>query len=173
MDLDGTLVVGNTFWLWISLLLTRRWSLRDLPMKVAILRAIADRALKRSDHAALKFAAQSAWRRSTPADQKRRAWSLSVERAAVSLPCRRARAHRAVLRCRAPVLLATAAPAEYAEPLAERLGLDGCIATAFSEADWTHNLGAAKRDSVLARLASLGLAERQMVIVTDHRDDLP
>ena len=73
----------------------------------------------------------------------------------------------------ASIFIASAAPEEYTNPLAEQLGLDGALATPFTSRieDYTELRGDRKL-AVINRL----LADRRLrldTFLTDHPDDLP
>lgn len=70
------------------------------------------------------------------------------------------------------LLMATAAPAVYAEMIAQQAGFDDCISTSMPRKgdDWRENVGEEKRDRIIQYLA-----EKEMlltVVITDHYDDI-
>ena len=73
------------------------------------------------------------------------------------------------------LVLATAAPAFYAHPIAEFLNLDLCCGTLLPSevviGQWQENVGQQKVDA-LKRLLQVHKAELD-VVITDHSDDLP
>lgn len=73
------------------------------------------------------------------------------------------------------LVLATAAPAFYAHPIAEFLNLDLCCGTLLPSevviGRWQENVGQQKVDA-LKRLLQVHKAELD-VVITDHSDDLP
>lgn len=74
--------------------------------------------------------------------------------------------------CRAEgylTVLATASPAFYCEPLAQRYGFDLCTSTSTSprRSDYVENRGRAKLDGIMELPGQLD------IVVTDHHDDLP
>jgi phosphoserine phosphatase len=72
------------------------------------------------------------------------------------------------------VILATAAPAVYARPLAETLGFDTCLATsAGANEPGEELLGEKKAEAVRKLLADRNLQRAHLVVVSDHLDDLP
>lgn len=71
-------------------------------------------------------------------------------------------------------VLATAAAAEYAEPLGSRLGFRHVLATQPErDVDDPPNVGLAKHDGVMNLLHTLGWNDRPIVLFTDHIDDIP
>ena len=71
-------------------------------------------------------------------------------------------------------VLATAAAADYAEPLGRRLGFQHVLATrADRSAGEPANAGAVKRRSVDDFLRHAGWRDRSLILFTDHLDDLP
>ena len=70
-------------------------------------------------------------------------------------------------------MITTAAPSEYADPLAADLGFDAAVTTpAFREGTWCHNIGEAKCRRTLGLLAEREGLDRRRVLYTDHIDDL-
>ena len=71
-------------------------------------------------------------------------------------------------------VLATAASADYAAGLGERLGFQHVLATpAHRNSDDTPNRGPHKRHRVLEFLEGRNWTSRPLILVTDHIDDLP
>lgn len=70
------------------------------------------------------------------------------------------------------IVLATAAPASYAEFISRKCNFDACIATPPADTiDWEENKGLYKRDNVLLFAKENGCSYEG--IITDHYDDLP
>jgi phosphoserine phosphatase len=71
-------------------------------------------------------------------------------------------------------VLATAAAADYAEPLGRRLGFQHVLATRADRlAGEPANARAAKQQSVGDFLRHAGWCDRSLILFTDHLDDLP
>ena len=70
-------------------------------------------------------------------------------------------------------VLATAAAAEYAMLLGEKLGFQHILATPPLRDNHQQNVGSVKRDRTLAFLATQGWSERPRIFFTDHEEDLP
>jgi phosphoserine phosphatase len=176
-DLDGTILYGNSFPLWIMYLMFG-WlpepGLRArLLLSLRVQRLLLQRRLGRIDHAQLMRGVQLAWHRASHG---------AADSAAYRVP---ARLRRLVRPAFEPVLhqiaageidavLATAAAGEYAVPLGFCLGFRHILATPCRlPADGVLNLWAEKLRSVEAFLAGQQWAERPRVLLTDHIDDLP
>jgi phosphoserine phosphatase len=70
-----------------------------------------------------------------------------------------------------PVLLTTAAPAEYAKPFGLHLGIDNVVATEFRYTEWHENRQQDKLRATLKRMDEMGVADRSIILFTDHEDD--
>jgi phosphoserine phosphatase len=71
-------------------------------------------------------------------------------------------------------VLATAAAGDYAVPLGKMLGFTHVLATDPDRGpDSESNVMTHKRDAVFRLLADQGWMDRERVLFTDHRDDLP
>jgi HAD superfamily phosphoserine phosphatase-like hydrolase len=165
-DLDGTLIAGNSFHLWLLALL--RWSLltgRWL-FTARLLVPVLARALRRISHLELKRRvirlsltvpsavgatfAQSLYRRVRPE----------------LLACMARHKQQAMT-----VVIATAAPEVYLDGFARLCGADTLVGTnSLLSADWQENLRERKVQSLKERFgADMELA----VVYSDHSDDLP
>lgn len=159
LDLDGTLVNTNTFTLFTLSLM------RNLPTALPVAAIALKRKLRMLSHAEAKqrilaVATSRTGRRFVGRFVERlverhlrdSVYSLAMEeRQKGSL-----------------VILATAAPALYAEDIARYTGLDGCIATPLGGPE---NMGAEKARRVEEWLHENGA--RLEAVLTDHSDDLP
>jgi phosphoserine phosphatase len=175
-DLDGTVLRVNSFPHWVLFLicgpirgigLFRRMRLARRAAWLLLLRK-----LRRIDHAALLGGLQRAW------------WEIptAITGALVdplqTMLLRRIRPNlRTLLQMvasdRVDAVLATAAAGEYANGLGRRLGFRHVLATPPAAAGGLINAGACKRDRVIAFLESAGWRDRQLILLTDHIDDLP
>jgi phosphoserine phosphatase len=174
-DLDGTLLEVNSFPRWVRFLLAGRMPglppARRLGLRLGTARLLARRKLFRLDHEGFKSRLQALWRASG-GDAAALAPFLASLRghlrpAFAALLARVAAGEIAAV-------LATAAPADYAEPLGAELGFRHILATPSpAPAGLAGNTGAVKRDRVLALLGRLGWEARARVFFTDHEEDLP
>lgn len=76
----------------------------------------------------------------------------------------------------AAVIIATAAPSNYSEVLADRLGFDGCLSTFCvgpAGGEWVENIGVNKRNSIMRDMADRCVNKDECAIITDHFDDIP
>jgi phosphoserine phosphatase len=175
-DLDGTLLEVNSFPLWVSQLLAgelphlKRSARLYLSLRCAA--ALAERKLLRQSHVRFKRRLQRLWK-AAGADESAAAAPL-VERLLRHVRPSFEALLADVAAGRVDALLTTAAAAEYALPLARRLGFRDVIATpAGGRDDELDNVGEVKRDRTLAYLAARGWVNRPRIFFTDHGDDLP
>lgn len=178
-DLDGTILRINSFPIWALMLLLGRaphlpWPER-LALSVRVQRLLMRRRLHGVPHGVLMRELQAVWRDAVASDAE--------QRMAARLSARLLRLVRPVLR---PVLdqlgdeqvdavLATAAAAEYAEPLGAELGFRTVLATPAlrEDAKPCHNIGIRKRDAVLGWLQARGWECRPRIFFNDALSDLP
>lgn len=161
VDLDGTLVRGNT------LHLLMRWLAGHHPVGAApgLLWAACRRVAGVDSHVEMKGRVLAIARCSmTPSE---------VERFARSLVPQVNQAVLILMRKYDYTILATAAPDFYACAIARMLGCDACVSSNLEQVirDGREMRGECKRDSVEA-LASQEDVE-VAAVVTDHKDDLP
>ncbi len=166
-DLDGTLVLDNSFHVFLS----AAWSRAHPAQRVALGLRLGLRALGRlsGGHSEMKrrvlvwFARQpEAWRNAVIAA------TLVRLHATLSAPIRTALRRHADAGAR--IVLATAAPEIYARPFADQIGATDCLAT--NAATQFHALiGARKRAACAAWLTKHPPAH--IIVLTDHPDDLP
>lgn len=169
VDLDGTLVLDNSF----HRFLLAMWRHGGIGSRVRLLGAAGERVLRRrvDPRVQMKRRALTAFSRTS---QRRRAAIVGdvVDELCATVSAPVAAEVDRWRRRDAMVVLATAAPDCYAEPFAERLGLDGVIATpTVVDADWSEALGAIKRDRCLAWLQARGAVGAEIGVITDHVDD--
>ena len=167
-DLDGTLVLDNSFHVFIACC----WRRGSITQRLGLLRAVLPRALGplAGGHRELKrrilqvFARQDqAWRQTVIDATLAR---LQVTR---SEPIMRALAKWRSAGAR--IVLATAAPDTYAGPLAQSLGFE-CLATPGEVTPgWQELL--AKRKATAVRALIDTMPGPRVIVMTDHEDDLP
>ncbi len=179
VDLDGALLRGNSFHLWLKYIVagglgtvrpSPRWRCR-----LAVLLYSAMRLSRLLDHAAWKHRVQKAW---AAAMAGSRDPSGELDGFLVLLKARIDKGLLALIReaqaNHAVAVLTTAAATEYAEALAEDLGFDAVVATPRGgDVHWCHNIGTVKCRRTLALLREREWHGRRRVLVTDHLDDLP
>ncbi len=174
-DLDGTLLRRNSFPLWVLALLrgSPGSPLRDrmsLSWRVQCL--LARRKLRRLNHDGFLHALQACWADAI-SESDALAGQLQTRLASQVRP-NLTSVLRSVANVQVDSVLATAAAAEYAEPLGRMLGFHHVLATpAWSGVGMPCNRGPCKRDRVLALLTTCGWATRPRIFFTDHMDDLP
>jgi phosphoserine phosphatase len=176
-DLDGTTLEVNSFPHWVGFLLRARFAgLAPVARARVCCRtgwALARRKLGLSDHEALKRSLQLGWQFATLRDGGQAVADFSAAMR------RHVRPNLVALlglveAGELDAVLATAAAADYANRLGRDLGFRHVLATdPERSAEQGSNVGAAKRDAVLAFLRAQGWSARPRVLLTDHRDDLP
>lgn len=178
VDLDGTYVKGNSFHLWIKFILqvgAETLSVGDaMALRLRLLCLCALRKLKLLDHSRFKYAVQDIWHQKfspaqielllckfMPVLQKRISPYVKEQ-----LECLKAES--------AIIILTTAAPGEYACKLVEDSDLfQACIATPpASGLNWYDNIRDAKQKNTLDYLNCNNLADKHLILFTDHLDDL-
>jgi phosphoserine phosphatase len=176
-DLDGTILSKNSFPIWAaSMLGLRRCGLglrRRVALSLAVQRLLLSRKLLRTDHDALMRQMQALWSdaiaepgATLAADLQRRLARLVRPNLAPVL--------RLVAEDAMDGILATAAAADYAEPLGRELGFAMIIATPTERAAGEpHNSGAQKRERVMALLRQRDWLERPRIFFNDDLADLP
>ena len=176
-DLDGTILRGNSFPLWILWLMAGRlpeFGLRARVMlSLRVQKLLLQRRLGRIEHARLMREVQHAWHTASHG-----AADSAADRVPTMLRRRVRPAFEPVLQQIAAgeidAVLATAAAAEYALPLGLLLGFRDVLATPSQlPLAGALNRGAEKLRRVQEFLAGRQWAERSRVLLTDHIDDLP
>ena len=169
-DLDGTLVLDNSFHIFLAV----AWSYASAKPRVALALLLGKRALGgwSGGHAGLKRRALD-WFAKQPDTWKDAVVANTITRlqTTVSTPI------RAVMQTYADggavIVLATAAPEVYAAAFAEKMHAADCLATGFAvDPQGRELLGARKAEACQTWLARHGGAPR-VVVLTDHPDDLP
>ncbi len=170
VDLDGTLLRGNSFRLFIRFLAGKLRRERRYASLSRIIALLAARRLRLISHVGMKYPIHSLASRIVT-DAELADFTNRILLPAVNVPLldelKRLKASGHCL------LLATAAPDLYVPHLCLHLGFDAWTATPLSSTlkDYAENRGARKRDGALdfARQHGCTIA----VVATDHEDDLP
>lgn len=165
VDLDGTLLKGNSLRRFIPFLLRHLQSQRQFLATFKLLTLMALRSVRIISHRRMKHPIHRHAERMTREDMAQFISLLLGDIDMQLLDSLRASGSR--------LLLATAAPYPYSRPLAEVLGFDGCIATHYTPrlSDYEECRGERKAKMALD-FARHNQLEATMV-VTDHSDDLP
>lgn len=173
IDYDGTLYDGNSFRDWIAYLFLKGLVTGRIRLSWLILIASIKRLARQIDHAAMKQAVLLAWARCGPASSDRLLWLEAFGR-------RQLRKVRTGLLAEIAAsggvtVLATAAPADYLEPVRDALGIDFVAATKSPEGDpsWKENIGPAKKARLSALFGKQDLLPAHCILYSDHRDDFP
>ena len=178
MDLDGTLLRGNSFHMWIRYIVLggfrtvgtlARWRCR-----LIVLISTGMRAARVIDHAGWKHRVQAAWHSAmahSTDSQLELSGFLRVLESRIDSDLLDVIHHAQTKK--AIAVMTTAAPSEYADPLASELGFDAAVTTpSFSEDRWCHNIGEVKCRRTLDLLGERQWLDRRLVLYTDHIDDL-
>jgi phosphoserine phosphatase len=177
-DLDGTVIDVNSFPLWVKEFLLGRFPHLSAPARLSIAArgavAVALRKLLRQSHFGFKRSLQRVWADVHGIVGDDSAATPLVERLLAQVRPELRSLLDEVAAGRIDAVLTTAAAAEYAMPLARRLGFRHAIATpAGGRSEIADNVGETKRDRTLAYLEAQGWSARPRIFFTDHRDDLP
>lgn len=172
-DLDGTILDCNSFPHWVLFLLKGRMSSLNLGQRVWLsvrtARLLVSRKVFRLSHDELQRRLQAA---------SVGVGSADVDHFVAALLLRARPSLRSLLNVLSAdgtdAVLATAAAADYAEPLGMRLGFRHVLATGRGRnvGEWA-NSGLAKREAVTGFLRAAGWNARPFILFTDHVDDLP
>lgn len=170
VDLDGTLVLGNSFHEFLGAL----WRGGGLGVRVLMVQAFLLRCARGgSGRLAMKARLMKAFEGSSPERQDIIVGAvLGRLRRMISFPV--LQRVRDLAEAGWIPVLATAAPDYYARPFTEELGFfRDCLATPpVAGVAWREFSGDAKADVCAKWLAASGGAER-IAVITDHADDLP
>jgi phosphoserine phosphatase len=177
-DLDGTIIDVNSFPMWVKQMLVGNIPnlgfVARLSVSVRCAAAIAVRKVLRQSHASFKSRLQRLWADVAAANTGAGTPGPFVDRLIEHVRPSLQALLNDVAEGRVDAVLTTAAAAEYAIPLARRLGFRHVLATPpGGRQDSLDNVGETKRDRTLAYLAAQGWSSRPRILFTDHRDDLP
>ena len=173
VDLDGSFIAGNSFHKWLKFLALAPASPLPPLARARVLMLAGLRLVRLVSHARLKrdvlrLVARADADAMVEADAAFAAALAGDIRAPALALVQRLRQHGVHL------VLATAAPENYAKPFAARNGFDHCLATpAQMDEGWVEMLHARKAAACTAYRDTRGIDRAQTLAVTDHRDDLP
>ncbi len=164
-DLDGTLVLDNSFHVFIA----AAWAKGGLRQRVTLGCALLPRLLGQlsGGHAGMKRRVLT-WFSRQPQPWQHNVTQSTLRRLHATLSQPVLAALRRYADAGAKVVLATAAPELYARPLADSIGATDCIATA-AYPDWQEMLAQRKAQ---ACQQWLGTQKAYVIVLTDHADDL-
>lgn len=174
-DLDGTILRRNSFPYWVQALLTGNCQGRAqarLALSWRVQKLLLRRKLGRLDHDAFLRALQHLWRQVGDPGQ-----GMAAQLQSRLLNLVRSNLQpvlRSVGNLSVDSVLATAAAAEYAEPLGRALGFPYVLATPPThDGAGPCNRGEHKCRRVLSFLEGHGWSGRPRIFFNDHMDDLP
>ena len=176
LDLDGTILRTNSFPYWVLFLARAPFPSMDWKQRLktsgTVVAMLAGRKLHIIDHEHFKWRLQQLWRRVTGGNDM--VAQRFAERLIAHVRPEMGPVLKMVATGRIDAVMATAAPADYAQRLGRTLGFRHIIATpgtrSFGEPS---NMGEQKRKAVMEFLLRNGWHHRPRVVFTDHRDDLP
>jgi len=166
VDLDGTLLPGNSFHQWLRYLGRHLLRRRDIVRLSLLLMVIALRAGRIIRHRTLKRCVLLL-SRTVPGSEARRFGSELAEDLRPAIVARLARLRADGL----TVVLVTAAPEIYLAPVAEAAGTDIVLGTRAEVTRGWHELTGERKWTRLIR--ELGSDVDLVEVITDHLDDLP
>jgi phosphoserine phosphatase len=177
LDLDGTILSTNSFPHWVLYLMRapfpRAGRVRRLSISGAAAAMLVERKLKLTGHERFKWNLQQLWQSATDGDGGA-AVQAFVEHMVGYVRPELSSVLSAVAGGRIDAVMATAAPADYAQPLGAAVGFTHVLATpSIRPAGEPSNVGQQKCQTVLRFLGSRGWQNRRRVLFTDHEDDLP
>jgi phosphoserine phosphatase len=167
-DLDGTLVLDNSFHVFMACF----WSACSGMQRLSLLGAVLPRMLGRiaGGHAGLKRRILVSFGRQSP-EMRQKVIAATLERLHMTRSEPIARLIADWRESGARIILATAAPDFYALPFAQAYGAS-CIATPGDVGpDWKELLSDRKAAACLSMIQSL--SKHHVIVLTDHCDDLP
>lgn len=169
VDLDGTLLIGNSMRIFMKTLPATLWKRRAPGAMAASLWWMGWRSVRIISHRSMKWHLTAIARRHL-ADED---WEAIAEKMAEDINPVVRDYVASPSRAKCKKYIATAAMEEYVAPLSRILGYDGAVATRFTEekSDYAETRGSRKRDDIEALLESGRL--RLESFLTDHYDDLP
>jgi phosphoserine phosphatase len=176
-DLDGTILSVNSFQTWVLHMARGPFGLPPAARGMVAGRTVATMVLRkilRHDHPTTKRRLQRIWGEAVARETSAVAETTLVAALMAKVRPNLSLVLEHVASGKPAAILATAAVADYAAALSDRLGFVHLLCTPrHGEAGWRENLGTVKRDRVLAYLADQGWQTRRRIFFTDHRDDLP
>lgn len=166
IDLDGTFVNVNTFHQWMKFLFIEELKKFHILTLLNILRHALLRYLKLTDHAQMKFSILSISEQKTDQEQ--------IEKFVKSL---HAYVNPTILdilsKKESITILATAAPAIYANTIQNIYDFDHIIATPETNYEpWEENIREIKKRNLMSLMEEHSLGEKISILYTDHHDDL-
>ena len=178
VDLDGTLIKGNSFHIWCySIFFDSAPALnfnKNYKLRIRLIFILVLRLLKRIDHVQLKRYIQGLWFH-LPTIIKHQSNAKMVERLNHVMDKQLLRILQAASDKNELIILTTAAPQEYVVPFIDELKIfDYVIATpAHQHKNWYHNIAMTKREKTMELIIKLELPTNNITLYTDHIDDEP
>lgn len=170
VDLDGTLLRGNSLRLLIRHLAAKLWSERRYASFGKIAALLALRRVRAISHVAMKYPLHRLAARTLDERETERFVTARLLPRLNRTLMRRLAAMKEQ-RCR--IIIATAAPDLYLPSLCRHVGADGWLATPLAErrADYLETRG--NRKKALAQRLAAENGVKIILVATDHEDDIP
>jgi phosphoserine phosphatase len=167
IDLDGTFVSVNSFHKWMLFLIKQSLKKRTLRTLLKLMNIIRCRALKKINHAQMKYAILEISEKIVK-EREIEQFVKHLDRVI----------HQGLLKIveekKAITILATGAPEIYAKKLSQLYGFDYHICTPSTKIQpWRENLKEVKKENLLQLLQKENLPPHVDQLFTDHHDDLP
>lgn len=169
VDLDGTLLSTNTFKKYVLFVAKESLVALHIDVTLSVMFFVALRLMRVVSHSTMKYYLLKKSARFMRADRLNQLADMLLLKVNpnVAALCRSYRKQGYYM------LLATAAPENYAVIVSSRMGFDGCCATMMpqAESEWGENAREQKLESVLRHLDSVNASVA--IVITDHHDDIP
>lgn len=165
LDLDGTLLHGNSLWMFIIFILKKLGKRRKFVKIFELISLLVARKMHLINHVRMKYAFHAIGEHLNNEEMDEFVTILSEKLNTKLLNEIQKRDYK--------IILASAAPFNYCNSLSEKLGFDNCIATSFVStlSEYTETRSEAKRDKVLRYVNERGCEIG--IVITDHKDDMP
>ena len=167
IDLDGTFVSINTFHKWIKFLFIQELKKMHIISLLKILKIIILRLTKTFTHAQMKFAILQLSEKVIRSPEIVN-FVNSLDKYVSTDILKKLKDDTSIS------ILATAAPLIYAKQIKEKYHFDYVLATEYTdEKNWAENIKEIKRTSYHKLLEKQDITPKNVVLYTDHHDDLP
>ena len=178
IDLDGTLILKNTFHLWLKYLFLKnniyKSVNKNIAMKFHLILFCFLRILKLINHSNFKKLIQKKYSECTIASEN------EISKNFIEIIYKYINSdlcsfidleNKNYNNC--IYILATAAPEEYAAEISKKINFDYCLATPkYNDQKWYDNIRFKKTENVEKLLKKINLNLNETILFTDHIDDL-
>lgn len=179
VDLDGTFVSCNSFHLWIRFIWKKSFStlpfIATIELNFFLLKLFLLRKCSILDHSNFKKEIQILWSKFF-SDYKKKLLLEKFNDELDQFVSKNIHDELLALSNRSnKIILATAAPSEYAKPFSSRYSFfHSCLSTpSANDLTWFDNIRKKKKDCVTQTFSSDIKNSDEIILFTDHSDDLP